>query len=957
MTVTTIPANIWQRILSLLLGGFLTLTTLAAEGDSTEVYTEQNPLVYEDAWDLWPYAFLNDNGEPDGFNIDLIRLMMKELNIPYIIRLRPQQQAFEDLRDRKSDLMLGLAVGFHDEYGIYGNNAITLFTQSVAAPKDKPTEIKTFRDLGKEGVKVIVNPNSMSYHLMIDYGWGENAIPRSDLREVIQEVSAHEDGQIVWNTLSLKWLMNRYHIDNLQLTPVNMPHGEYKFMSNNQQLLDRLDEAYTKLYTADKITPLQDKWFYPERLKPAPPQWIWYALGMALLLIVFASAYAISYRIQSTKLNRQNLKRNRRLALILQTSHVRIWTYDIVKNQFAWRNDNGQVAYTYSMEEFSQRYSPEDFVRLKTALERLSKGTKTEKEEELTLSLRAKDVEWLQADEPRSGMGGDTDLRDYYIVLSVLSRDKEGKPTVIVGTKKDVTKESQLKREEDDRTLRYWSIFYTPIVGIMLFDKEGRIVNINPKACDMFCCEAEDIIAEKASIHDILGISDQNLENLDGFYATHIIDLDKIPDEKRMIRSIKAKGKLYNEFKLMTVYDDSENLLGVFAFCRDITTSVSGIDQEQERQKEMSQTTEVLDHYGNAINTAISDTDIRLVRYSPGSHTLTIFNGSDRIQHKMTQTRCMTLVGEHSKRAAMRLLNDMDDRADKVIEHKIQTTLRTKGGNTLTLYFRLMPKRDKDGNVKEYLGLLRDISELMAIEKQMAIETAKVQEVENTKNSFVKNMVRDIRKPMNTVMEYVSQIGEKAPTDNEEELCSGISKNAEYLLHLIDNILYLSRLEARMVEIKKEPCNFAEIFEEQCATGWMKYQNAETRYIVENPYEQLIIDIDADNLRHAIAQIAANAAQHTKSGVVKARYDYIGRRLIISIDDTGEGIPAAQLEQIKQEKLGSTHTTKGLGLAITKELVSQMEGTLEIMSEEGSGTTVYITIPCHASVIKRNKLA
>ena len=925
---------------------FLSLTTMAAKSDSTRVYTEQNPLVYEDAWDLWPYAFLNDKGEPDGFNIDLIRLIMKELDIPYIIKLRPQQQAFEDLRDRKSDLMLGLAVGFHDQYGLYGNNAITLFTQSVAAPKGKPTDIKTFRDLGKEGIKVIVNPNSMSYHLMIDYGWEENAIPSSDLREVIQQVSAHEDGQIVWNTLSLKWLMNRYHIDNLQLTPVNMPHGEYKFMSNDQQLLDRLDEAYTKLYTADKITPLQDKWFYPERLKPETPQWIWYALGIALLLIVFASAYAISYRIQSTKLNRQNLMRNRRLALILQTSQVRIWTYDIVKEQFAWCNENGQVAYTYTMEEFSQRYSPEDSARLKAALNRLAKGTKNNKEEELTLSLRAKDVE-----------GGDTDLRDYYIVLSVLHRDKEGKPTVIIGTKKDVTKESQHKRDENDRALRYWSIFYTPIVGIMYFDKEGKIVNINPKACDMFCCEAEEIIAEKASIRNILDIGDMSLESLDGFYATHIIDLDKISDEERTIKSIKAKGKLYNEFKLMTVYDDSEELLGIFAFSRDITTLVSGIDQEQERQKEISEVTGVLDHYGNALNATISDTDIRLVRYSPGSHTLTIYNGTDKIQHRLTQTRCMALVGEQSKRAAMRLLTDMDDRADKVIEHNIQTALRAKGGKTLTLYFKLKPNYDNNGNVMEYLGLLRDISELMAIEKQMAIETAKVQEVENTKNSFVKNMVQDIKEPMNTVMEYVSQIGEKAPTDNEEELCQGIAQNADYLLHLIDNILYLSRLEARMVDIKKEPCNFAEIFEEQCATGWMKYKNAGTRYIVENPYEQLTIDIDAGNLGQAIAQIAANAAQHTKSGVVKARYDYIGRRLIISIDDTGEGIPAEQLDKIKQEQPGGAHTTKGLGLAITKELISQMEGTLEIMSEEGSGTTVYITIPCHASVVKRNKLA
>ena len=947
MSITKyLSPSIWQRLSSWLFVAFLSLTTMAAKSDSTRVYTEQNPLVYEDAWDLWPYAFFNDNGEPDGFNIDLIRLIMKELNIPYIIKLRPQQQAFEDLRDRKSDLMLGLAVGFHDQYGLYGNNAITLFTQSVAAPKHKPTEIKTFRDLGKEGLKVIVNPNSMSYHLMIDYGWEENAIPETDLREVIQQVSAHEDGQIVWNTLSLKWLMNRYHIDNLQLTPVNMPHGEYKFMSNDQQLLDRLDEAYTKLYTADKITPLQDKWFYPERLKPERPQWIWPTAGIALLLIVFAGAYAISYRIQSSRLNRLNLKRNRRLALILQTSHVRIWTYDILKDQFAWCNDNGQVAYTYSMEEFSQRYSPDDSARLKTALSRLAKGNKADQEEELTLSLRAKDVE-----------GGDTDLRDYYIVLSVLRRDKEGKPTVIIGTKKDVTKESQHKRDEDDRALRYWSIFYTPIVGIMYFDREGRIVNINPKACEMFCCAAEEIIAEKASIRDILGIGDLSLESLDGFYATHIIDLDRIPDEERMVKSIKAKGKLYNEFKLMTVYDDSESLLGIFAFSRDITTLVSGIDQEQERQREISEVTGVLDHYGNAIDTTISDTDIRLVRYSPGSHTLTIYNGTDKIQHRLTQTRCMALVGEQSKRAAMRLLTDMDERADKVIEHRIQTALRAKGGSTLTLYFKLEPHYDKDGGVKEYLGLLRDISQLMDIQRQMAIETAKVQEVENTKNSFVKNMVQDIKAPMNTVVEYVSQIGEKAPTDNEEELCMGIAKNADYLLHLIDNILYLSRLEARMVDIKKEPCNFAEIFEEQCATGWMKYKNAETRYIIENPYEQLTIDIDAGNLGQAIAQVSANAAQHTKSGVVKARYDYIGRRLIISIDDTGEGIPAEQLDKIKQEQPGGAHTTKGLGLAITKELISQMDGTLEIMSEEGSGTTVYITIPCHASVVKRNKLA
>jgi signal transduction histidine kinase len=258
--------------------------------------------------------------------------------------------------------------------------------------------------------------------------------------------------------------------------------------------------------------------------------------------------------------------------------------------------------------------------------------------------------------------------------------------------------------------------------------------------------------------------------------------------------------------------------------------------------------------------------------------------------------------------------------------------------------------------VVEYLGLLRDISDLLDLEERLKIETAKVQEVGNTKNSFVRNMIQEIRTPMNTVLTHVAQFDPVAPTENEPELSKVILENADYLLHLINNILHLSRLQAKMVEIDRQPCNFAEVFESQCMEGWSKYQNADTRYIVENPYENLTIDIDSLNLGHAIGQITANAAQHTKSGVVRARYEYIGRRLIISVDDTGEGMSHEVLERLNnKDNTIASQDTKGLGLAITKELVTQMDGTVEISSELGSGTTVYITLPCHASIIKRKK--
>ena len=915
------------RALITLLLTILFLPGARAQEDTLAVFTEKNPLVYEDAWDLWPYSFLNDLGEPDGYNIDLIRLLMKELNIPYVIRLKPAMEAFEDLKEGKSDLTLGLSVGFHDEYGHYGQNAITLFTQSVATPKDQPIEIKNFHDLGQDGVSVIVNANSLCYHLMVDYGWEKNAVPTTDLRDAIKKVSTREEGQIVWNTLSLKWLIDRYHIDNLELTPVNMPHGEYRFMSQSQQLLNILDETYTRLYTTERIQPLQDKWFYPERQQPTSPTWTGFAVAAAGLLLLISIFYAVTYRIQNRRLTQINNKRNRRLALILETSNVRLWTYHVGTSTFDWRNENGQVAYTYSMEEFSQRYSPEDFAKLKAALDQLAmtKLEKNEAEPKLTLELRAKDDE-----------DGDRELHDFIITLSVLRRGKDGTPTVIIGTKKDITKERQQKRLDEERTLRYWAVFNTPVVGIMLFDKEDRLVNINPKACELFDCNCEEAVSARLPI-------------------THFFDVKGKGEALNKVHATQVKDCLAYEYQLMTVRDNKGALFGTFAICVEQALTLDKIEEQARQSARLKEARDILKEYDTDIDSVLNESDLRLIGYSPESHLLTIYQTNGQVRYAFTQTRCMSLVDDRSKKLTMRTLSLLDEATDREFRMSIRTTLRVKG-LPLYLKFVLKPTYDKDGQVTGYLGLLRDETEQMELKRQIDEVSAKVQEVENTKNMFVKNMVQEIRRPMDTVVEHVNRLDPDTASPDEAMLSKDILDNADVLLHLIDNILYLSRLEAHMVEIQPQPRDFAQLFEPQCAAGWEKFQNNLTSYIVENPYEQLVVDIDAENLGQAIKQVAANAAQHTDCGFVRARYDYIGRRLIISIDDTGEGISKEELKRIEAIDTGSTHSTKGLGLAITKEIIRQMGGTVEISSERGSGTTVYITIPCHASVIKRKKL-
>lgn len=184
-------------------------------------YTEERPLVYEGSWDLGPYTFLNVMGEPDGYSVDLVKLILDRLKIPYIIKLKPQPEVFNDLKEERSDLMLGIAAGFHDQYGHYGKTAITLFTQSIATPKSHPEDIETFNDLATH--QVIVNAGSLAYHLMLNQGWGENATVTNDITESILKLSNQNQGAILWNDLGLKWLVKRYQLDNLEIKPVNMP--------------------------------------------------------------------------------------------------------------------------------------------------------------------------------------------------------------------------------------------------------------------------------------------------------------------------------------------------------------------------------------------------------------------------------------------------------------------------------------------------------------------------------------------------------------------------------------------------------------------------------------------------------------------------------------------------------------------------------------------------------------
>ncbi len=796
--------------------------------DARHKYTKEQPLIYEGAEDLWPYSLLNENGNPDGFNVDLIRLLLDKLNIPYDIKMKPLLEAFKDLKEGKSDLMIGLTAGFHEDYGHYSATSVTLFTQSVLSPKKNPTEIHNFHDLASH--RVYVNDSSLCHHLMVDYGWGDNAIPTRNIAETIQKISIDEEGELVWNTLSLKWLLRKFQIDNLVITPINMPHGEYRFMSNDEHLLHLIDSIYAELNATDAITPLHNKWFYPERMEEkSTPKWVWYVGGSGLALLLLLLAFTLVYRMQARRITRRNNTLNRRLALVIETSEVHLWTYDVATAMFTWRNKNGQPAYTYTPKEFSQRYAPEDYQKLHDAIMRLTVQPKTaspeEEEENVSLHIQAKGTE-----------SGNERMHSFIIVLSVLERDKQGKPTVIIGLKKEVTDAIRQKQLTAERSLRYWTIFNTPLVGIILFDKDGRLQNINDKACDIYQCDRQEIMAAgNVTIYDMLSFDPTPIGQLDDMHATQFINIDRIPASKRHLPQAKLTGIICVEYNLMAVCDEEGEPFGIFAICRDVSSVRADYYKVQSEQDKIQQLTHENQEYERYIDRVLSESDVRMASYSPTTHMFTIYQSANKVQHALTQTRCMSLVDDRAKKLTMRLLAKMDSGEDTDIRADIQTTLRVKGGLPMRLQFRLKPKYDAKGNVVEYQGLCLDFSELRHIENAIAQKEAEVQEVDNAKTTFMKNMVQEIKEPMQTVMKAASALNPEKPSANETQLINSIQSNADNLLHLIENILFLSRLEAHMQEYNNTTNDLAPLFDIQCACGWDKYRNDKTRYIADNP--------------------------------------------------------------------------------------------------------------------------
>lgn len=536
--------------------------------------------------------------------------------------------------------------------------------------------------------------------------------------------------------------------------------------------------------------------------------------------------------------------------------------------------------------------------------------------------------------------------------ISVLHSDKNGRPEVLIGTMCDVTDEKHRQQRVKDTMLRYQSIFESSMVDTVAYDEHGVIIGMNQKTISAFEGRIDDVLMSKITLQQVLGMDDVTLEHLDYTYLTQIF---KGPDDRALNKFLKRPELLY-ELQLVPVRDDDGKLLAVYGTGRDVTETSKAYNQLRQNVASLEKANNELRTYIRNIDFVLQNGGLRMTDYSPDTHTVVIYSQIGHVQYRFTQARCLTLLDDESKRKAQRGFNAMDNRSRQPIDTTLKTILHVKGGNTLCLHLTFYPTIDANGEVVGYFGMCSDNSDMKAMEEALALEASKAQEVELVKNAFLHNMSYEIRTPLHSVVGFADLFEQSHTVEDEQLFIREIRDNSEYLLALINDILFLSRLDAQMIELKPQMTDICPIFEAHCQTAWTRHQQPGVTLSVENPYEHLMLEVDEQNLGNVIEQIVSNAAYFTHEGQIRVRCDYTGEDLIIAVHATDGGIPEDSLSHVFDRFIHTHNLGTGLEMSICYELVRLMGGKILIKSDATRGTNVWISVPCKCGELVRKTI-
>jgi PAS domain S-box-containing protein len=341
----------------------------------------------------------------------------------------------------------------------------------------------------------------------------------------------------------------------------------------------------------------------------------------------------------------------------------------------------------------------------------------------------------------------------------------------------------------------------------------------------------------------------------------------------------------------------------------------------------------------------VMDTDECVTDWNPAAAELFGYSAEEAVGEPVDEL----VLGEQEREEGREITREAmaTGRAQRI------TRRRRKDGTLVDVELMLVPLTAENAHVG-FLGIYHDVTELQRARQEAEAAT-------QAKSAFLATMSHEIRTPMNAVIGMTDLLLGTELTGEQREFAEVVHSSGDALLHVIDDILDYSKIEAGKLDLEHEPFNLRDCVEGAldivAPRAWEK--ELELGCLIDDDAPAGIVGDEA-RLRQVLLNLLSNAVKFTERGEVVVLVDAEATkagsyRVGLAVRDTGIGIPPdrmdmlftsfSQVDASTTRRFGGT----GLGLAISKRLVELMGGTISVESEQKKGSTFRISLPVTAA--------